>query len=78
MDLDNIIVSEKVRYRKIIIIWYHLYLDLKNNTNESLNTVETDLQTYKPKLCLPRGKENRGGVNLEYKITDTNYYTSNR
>ena len=42
MDLEIIILSE-VRQRKINIIWYHSYVESKNNdTNELIDKTETD------------------------------------
>ena len=31
--------------RKTNVIWYHLYVKSKNNTNEYINKIETDSQT---------------------------------
>ena len=46
MDLEVIIVSQKEKYKYHNIIWYHLYVESKNNdTNESIYKTEWDLQT---------------------------------
>ena len=44
-------------------IWYHLYVESKNNTNKSIYKTETDAQTYKTHLCLPKGRGKEGGTN---------------
>ena len=41
MDLEIIILSE-VNQRKIDIIWYCLYAESKNDTNELIYETETD------------------------------------
>ena len=50
----------------IIYLW-----DLINNTNESI--YETESQTYKTTLWLPKGK-GRGKRDKSEELTDTNYY----
>ena len=53
MDPENIILSEvSIRKKKEAggigktnTIWYHLYMESKNNTNESIYKTETDSQT---------------------------------
>ena len=47
--------------------------DLKNNTDESIYKTETDSQTQKTNLCLPKGKERGERINQEYGI---NRYTT--
>ena len=44
MDLEVIILSE-VRKRKTNIIWYHLYVESKHDTDELIYKTETDSQT---------------------------------
>ena len=39
-----------------------------NDTNELLYTTETDLQTLKTNLWLPKGKHSGGGINQEFGI----------
>ena len=56
MDLEIIILSE-VSQRKTNIIWHHLYVESqKNDTNELIYKTETDSQTQKTNLWLPKGK----------------------
>ena len=43
MDRGIIILNE-VRQRKTNVIWYYLYVDLKNDTNELIYKTETDSQ----------------------------------
>ena len=59
LDLENIILSES--QRKTNTIWYHLYVESKDNTSESIYKTETDSQTQKTNLCLPKGKGREGG-----------------
>ena len=44
IDLEYIILSE-IGQTKTNIIWYHLYVESKNNTNESIYKTETGSQT---------------------------------
>ena len=61
MDLEIIVLSE-VRQRKTNIIWYHLYVESKENeSNELIYKTETDSQTLKTNLCLPKGKHGGEG-----------------
>ena len=57
VDLENIIVSE-VSWEDIDKILYDItYMcNLKNDTNNSIHKTETDPQTYKTNLGLPKGK----------------------
>ena len=43
MDLEIIILSE-VSQTKTSIIWYHLYVEAKNDSNELIYKTETDSQ----------------------------------
>ena len=70
MDLEIIILSEVSQTEKdkyhITYTW-----NLKNNTNESIYKTETDSQTWKASLWLPKGKGGGRGVgriNQEYGI----------
>ena len=68
MDLENIIPSEvsqtdKDRYFTVYLMW-----NLQNNANESIYKTETDMQTQKISLRLPKGKWKAGGINQEYEI----------
>ena len=53
MDLEILILNE-VRERQILYITY--MWNLKNNTNELIYKTETDSQTSKINLWLPKGK----------------------
>ena len=56
MDLEIIILDE-VSQTKTNIIQCHLYVESKTNyTNELFHKTETDSQTLKPNLWLPKGK----------------------
>ena len=48
--------------------------NLKNNTNEFTYKIETDSQTQKTNLWLPKGKE-EGRTVRSKGLTGTNYYT---
>ena len=53
-------------------------LNLKNNTNESIFNTETDSQTDKLSLWLPKGIGSGEGqelINRNLGLTDTNVYT---
>ena len=43
--------------------------NLKYDTNEFIYKTETDLQTQKTNLQLPKEKEGRGGINQEFGIS---------
>ena len=54
-DLENIIQSE-VSQTKTNVIWYHLYVESKkNDTNQLTYKTETDSQTEKTNVWLPKG-----------------------
>ena len=59
MDLDVIIVGE-VSQTKTNIICHHLYVESKKDTNELIYRIETDSQTQKTNLWLPKGKQGEG------------------
>ena len=54
MDLDIIKLS-KVRQRKANIIWYHLYGNLKYDTNELIYKTEID-SDIENKLMVTKGE----------------------
>ena len=58
MDLENMILTVKQRKEiyDINYIW-----NLKNNTNEYIDKIETDLQTQKTNT-LPQGKQGRDNL----------------
>ena len=60
MDLKITILSEVKSDRGKTNTWYHLYVELKYDTNELIQKTETDSQTQKINLWLPKGK--RGSV----------------
>ena len=61
-DLGIIILSE-ISQRKTNIKWYHLYVELKkNDTNEHIYKIETDSQTQKTNLWLPKEEGGGGGI----------------
>ena len=65
MDLENIIVSEVSRTEKDKYITYITYMqNVKNNANRSIYKTETDSQTQKTNLWLPKGERGKG-INLE-------------
>ena len=41
---------------KTNVIWYHLYVESKNNVNEIIYKTETDSQMQKTHWWLPKGK----------------------
>ena len=51
---SKIIKLSQVRQRKTNVM-YRLYVESKNNTNELIYKTETDSQTWKTNLWLPRG-----------------------
>ena len=59
MDLENIILSEVSQTEKDKYITY--MWNPKNNTNESIYKIETDSQTQKTNLRLPKWKGSVGG-----------------
>ena len=59
IDLEIIILSE-VSQTKADIIWYHLYVESKKNTNELIYKTETVLQIQNTNLQLPKGKDGGG------------------
>ena len=55
LDLESIILSE-VRQRQIQYHVTYMWKLKKNDTNELINKTETDSQTLKTNLWLPKGK----------------------
>ena len=52
--------------RKINILWYHLYVDLKNNyTNEFIYKTGRESQTIENKLMVTKGEKAGGGINQD-------------
>ena len=73
MDLEIIILSEvnqtkKDKYHMLLLI----HGILKNDTNELPYKTETDSQTSKTNLLLPKWKD-RGGINQELRLAYTQY-----
>ena len=54
--------SKSDRERQILYDITYMW-NLKNNTNESIYKIETDSQTQKTKLRLPKGKGGWGEIN---------------
>ena len=46
----------------------------KNDTNEHIYKMETDSQTQKTNLWLPKEEGRGGGIHWEFGITDIHYY----
>ena len=75
MQLAILILSEVSQKEKYKIPYYSTYMwNLKYGTNESICRTETDSQTQKTNLWLPRGR--REGVD-GLGLVDTNYYIQN-
>ena len=43
--------------------------NLKYDTNGRIHLAETDTQTYRTHLWLPRGREGRGGMDWEFGVS---------
>ena len=77
MELEIFILSE-VRKRKtntwndITYTW-----NLKYGTNEPIYKTETDSQTWRTDLWLPRGREEGVGWTGSLGLVDANYYIQN-
>ena len=52
---QEITILSGVRQWKTDILWYHLYVEEKKDTNELICSTETDSQTLKTNLSLPKG-----------------------
>ena len=61
--MQKIIFKKKFRERQI---WYHLYIDSKNNMNKSVHKIEIDSETQKTNL--PKGIGRQGGTKQKYGI----------
>ena len=70
MDLENIILGE-ANQTKTNIIHYHMYVESKNNTNESLYKTETGSQIQKTNFWLPKGKGTGVGQTGSIGLADT-------
>ena len=68
MDLEIIILSE-VSQTKTNIIWYHLYVESKNSTNELIYKQKHTV--IENKLMVTKGE---GGINWEWGLTGAHYY----
>ena len=59
MNLEIIVLSEVSQIKtNIIYVW-----NLKYDTNDLIYKTETDSQTLKTNLGLPKGERGRGGIN---------------
>ena len=70
MDLDSIMLFEvktKINVPYAITYMWNLKKKKKSNNNELIYKTETDSQTWKTNLGLPKGKVG-GGINLEFGI----------
>ena len=70
MDLDIIMLFEvksKINVPYAITYMWNLKKKKKSNNNELIYKTETDSQTWKTNLGLPKGKVG-GGINLEFGI----------
>ena len=74
MDLKNIMISE-ISQTKTNFIWYHSYMDYKNNTNKCIYKIETDSQTQKTNLRSPTGRVRGEGQVRGMGLTNTSCYT---
>lgn len=74
MDLENIKLS--AMHTKINISWYHLHIQSKNNKNEPIYKTETDSQTGKIKLWLPKAREGVRGVRTTLGLWDKQIQTA--
>ena len=61
MDLEIIILSEVSQTEKTNIIWYHLYVESKENDRNEL-TYKIQIDPQKTNIWLPKGKGG-GGIN---------------
>ena len=57
MHLEIILLSEVSQKKKDKYHWYHLSMNLKYDTNEPVHKTETDSQTQRIDLWLPKGGE---------------------
>ena len=77
MDLEIIILSElnqleKDKYHMISLVCG--ILKKKKDTNELIYKIETDSQTLKTNLWLPKGKSGGEGKIRSLGLTDMHYY----
>ena len=76
MQLEIIILSEvsqkeKDKYHDITYMW-----NLKYDKNEPIYKIETDSQTQRTDLWLPRGVGGEG-IDVSLGLVDANYYIQN-
>ena len=76
MGLEIIILS-KVSQIKKINIWYHLYVESKNNTNES-NIKQKQTHGYRKQTNGYQTEEKGEGQHPSVGLASINYYTQNR
>ena len=72
MDPVIIILSE-VSHIKTNIVWYHLHVESKNDTNDFMHRIETDSQTWKTNFCFPKGEslpKGKGGGKEKWGVWD--------
>ena len=63
------------KQRKTNTVWYHLYVELKNNnTNECIYKTEWTQRYRKQTYDYQRGERSGEEENRGIGITDTNYY----
>ena len=60
IDLEIIILSETSQTERQILHEITYMWNLKYNTNELIYKIETNLQTQKANLLLPKGKVDKG------------------
>ena len=68
MDGSWIVISSEVKQRKTTIRGYHLHVEFKNDKNKFIYKSETDLQTTKTNVRLPKGKGEGEWINYEVGI----------
>ena len=77
MQLEIIIPSEVIK-RKTNTIWYHLYVQSKNEPIYETETENRDSQTQRTDFQLPRSKGFREGWSGRLGLARANYYIQNR
>ena len=74
MNIETVILHE-VSQRKTNIICSHSRVDLKCNTNEHVHETETDSQTHRSDLLLPKGRRVEEVRVGSLGLADANHYT---
>ena len=64
----------EVSQRKTNTVWYYLYVESKNNTNECICKTETDSQIYKQTSGYHLGQVRGEGQIRGMGLRGTNYY----